>query len=120
MNPAGADRRRCAEHAGHPSGGAAGAPRRCRRRSFELLARRPDLQALRGYVTASLSVDAAKAAFYPHFDIKAFWGYNALSVGDLFKSSFQQINLLPGLYLPIFDGGRLNANLRRYAPPATS
>ncbi len=31
-------------------------------------------------------VDAAKAAFYPHFDIKAFWGYNALSVGDLFKS----------------------------------
>ncbi|MDJ1657143.1 TolC family protein, partial [Raoultella sp. Ech2A] len=81
--------------------------------SFELLARRPDLQALRGYVTASLSqVDAAKAAFYPHFDIKAFWGYNALSVGDLFKSSFQQINLLPGLYLPIFDGGRLNANLR--------
>ena len=81
--------------------------------SFELLARRPDLQALRGYVTASLSqVDAAKAAFYPHFDIKAFWGYNALSVGDLFKSSFQQINLLPGLYLPIFDGGRLNANLQ--------
>ncbi|VTN11549.1 Multidrug resistance outer membrane protein MdtP precursor [Raoultella terrigena] len=43
---------------------------------------------------------------------KAFWGYNALSVGDLFKSTFQQINLLPGLYLPIFDGGRLNANLR--------
>ena len=57
-------------------------------------------------------VDAAKAAFYPHFDIKAFWGYNALSVGDLFKSSFQQINILPGLYLPLFDGGRLNANLK--------
>jgi multidrug efflux system outer membrane protein len=57
-------------------------------------------------------VDAAKAAFYPHVDIKAFWGYNALSVGDLFKSSFQQINILPGLYLPLFDGGRLNANLK--------
>lgn len=81
--------------------------------SFELLARRPDLQALRGYVTASLSrVDAAKAAFYPHFDIKAFWGYNALNVGDLFKYSFQQINILPGLYLPLFDGGRLNAALK--------
>lgn len=80
---------------------------------FELLARRPDLQALRGYITASFhQVDAAKAAFYPHFDIKAFWGYNALSVGDLFKSSFQQINLLPGLYLPVFDGGRLNTSLR--------
>lgn len=81
--------------------------------SFELLARRPDLQALSGYVTASLSrVDAAKAAFYPRFDIKAFWGYNALHVSDLFKYSFQQINILPGLYLPLFDGGRLNANLQ--------
>lgn len=81
--------------------------------SFELLARRPDLQALRGYVTASLSrVEAAKAEFYPHFDIKAFWGYNALNVGDLFKYSFQQINILPGLYLPLFDGGRLNAGLK--------
>ena len=71
------------------------------------------LAAQQQIITASLSqVDAAKAAFYPHFDIKAFWGYNALSVGDLFKSSFQQINLLPGLYLPIFDGGRLNANLQ--------
>lgn len=80
--------------------------------SFELLARRPDLQALRGYVAASLSrVEAAKAAFYPRFDIKSFWGYNALDVGDLFKYSFQQINILPGLYLPLFDGGRLNANL---------
>ncbi|WP_194417924.1 TolC family protein [Klebsiella variicola] len=63
-------------------------------------------------LAADAAIDAAKAAFYPHFDIKAFWGYNALSVGDLFKSSFQQINLLPGLYLPIFDGGRLNANLQ--------
>ena len=80
--------------------------------SFELLARRPDLQALRGYVTASMSRRCGESGLYPHFDIKAFWGYNALSVGDLFKSSFQQINLLPGLYLPIFDGGRLNANLK--------
>lgn len=81
--------------------------------SFDLLARRPDLQAMSHTVQASLSrVDAAKAAFYPHIDIKAFWGYNALSIGDLFKSSFQQFNLLPGLYLPLFDGGRLNAALR--------
>lgn len=81
--------------------------------SFALLSRRPDLQAMRGYVLASLSrVEIAKTAFYPHFDIKAFWGYNAFSVGDLFKYSFQQINLLPGLYLPLFNGGRLNANLQ--------
>jgi multidrug efflux system outer membrane protein len=80
--------------------------------SYELLARRPDLQAMRWYVEASFDrIDAAKAAFYPSFDIKAFFGYNALHLSDLFMHASQQINLIPGLYLPIFDGGRLNANL---------
>lgn len=80
--------------------------------SYELLARRPDLQAMRWYVQSSFSrIDAAKAAFYPSFDIKAFFGVNALHLGDLFTHASQQINVIPGLYLPIFDGGRLNANL---------
>jgi multidrug efflux system outer membrane protein len=80
--------------------------------SYELLARRPDLQAMRWYVEASFDrIDAAKAAFYPSFDIKAFFGVDALHLGDLFTHASQQINLIPGLYLPIFDGGRLNANL---------
>jgi multidrug efflux system outer membrane protein len=80
--------------------------------SYELLARRPDLQAMRWYVEASFDrIDAAKAAFYPSFDIKAFFGVNALHLTDLFTHASQQINLIPGLYLPIFDGGRLNANL---------
>ncbi|WP_423395560.1 MdtP family multidrug efflux transporter outer membrane subunit [Burkholderia sp. LMG 21824] len=80
--------------------------------SYELLARRPDLQAMRWYIEASFSkIDAAKAAFYPSFDIKAFFGVNALHLGDLFTHASQQINLVPGLYLPVFDGGRLNANL---------
>lgn len=80
--------------------------------SYELLARRPDLQALRWYVQASFDrIDAAKAAFYPSFDIRAFFGVNALHLSDLFMHASQQINFIPGLYLPIFDGGRLNANL---------
>jgi multidrug efflux system outer membrane protein len=80
--------------------------------SYELLARRPDLQALRWYVQSSLDrIEAAKAAFYPSFDIKAFFGFNALRLTDLFTHGSQQINLVPGLDLPIFDGGRLNANL---------
>ncbi|WP_322032631.1 MdtP family multidrug efflux transporter outer membrane subunit [Paraburkholderia sp. J76] len=80
--------------------------------SYELLARRADLQALRWYVQASFDqVDAAKAAFYPSFDIKAFFGFDALHLGMLFTRASQQINLVPGLYLPIFDSGRLNANL---------
>jgi multidrug efflux system outer membrane protein len=80
--------------------------------SYELLARRPDLQAIRWYVEASFDqIDAAKAAFYPSFDIKAFFGFDALHLKDLFTHASQQINLIPGLHLPIFDGGRLNANL---------
>jgi multidrug efflux system outer membrane protein len=80
--------------------------------SYELLARRPDLQAMRWLVQASFDrIDAAKAAFYPSFDISAFFGFNALRMRDLFTHSSQQINLIPGLTLPIFDGGRLNANL---------
>lgn len=81
--------------------------------SYDLLARRPDLQALRWYVQASLDqVDAAKALFYPSFDIKVFFGLDAIHIDDLFKSASKQINFIPGLRLPLFDGGRLNANLK--------
>jgi multidrug efflux system outer membrane protein len=80
--------------------------------SYELLARRPDLQALRWYVQSSFNrIDAAKAAFYPSFDIRAFFGLNALHLDDLFDISSKQINIIPGFSLPLFDSGRLNANL---------
>jgi len=81
--------------------------------SYELLARRPDLQAMRWYVQASVAqINAAKAAFYPSFDIKVFYGFTSLHLDDLFRSGNQQFNLIPGVTLPIFDGGRLNAHLK--------
>lgn len=81
--------------------------------SFNLLARRPDLQAMRWYVQASLDqVDAARALFYPSFDLKVFFGLDAIHIDELFKSTSRQINVIPGLRLPLFDGGRLNANLK--------
>ncbi len=85
---------------------------------FELLARRPDLQALSWYILASLSqIDAAQAEFFPSFDIKAFFGLYTIHISDLFSTpASRQINLIPGLRLPIFDSGLLNANLdARYA-----
>ena len=79
---------------------------------YELLAHRPDLQAMRWTVQASLDqVDAAKAAFYPSFDIRGFAGFDALHLDELLHRSSRQFNLVPGLTLPIFDSGRLNANL---------
>ena len=79
---------------------------------YDLLAHRADLQAARWYIQASLhGVDAARAAFYPNFDIKVFFGLDALHLEDLLQKGSQQFDLIPGLTLPIFDSGRLNANL---------
>ncbi len=80
---------------------------------YALLARRPDLQAARHYIEASLSaVDAAKAAFYPSFSLTAFFGLDSMHLDTLFRAGSQQFNLIGGLNLPIFDSGRLNANLK--------
>lgn len=63
--------------------------------SYELLARRPDLQAMRWYVQASLNqVDAARALFYPSFDIKAFFGLDAIHLDSLFKNTSRQFNVI--------------------------
>lgn len=79
---------------------------------YELLARRPDLQEAHWYIEASLSqIDAAKAAFYPDVNLMAFLQQDALHLSDLFRSSAQQMGVTAGFTLPIFDSGRLNANL---------
>jgi multidrug efflux system outer membrane protein len=81
---------------------------------YRLLARRPDLQAWRWSVQASLSeTEIARTAFYPSFDIKAFIGFDTVHPGDLFSKASRMINVIPGLTLPIFDSGRLNAELAR-------
>lgn len=79
---------------------------------YELLARRPDLQAAHWYIQSSMSeVEAAKAAFYPDINLMAFLQQDALHLSDLFRHSAQQMGVTAGLTLPIFDSGRLNANL---------
>ncbi len=79
---------------------------------YSLLARRPDLQAAHWYIESSLSsIDAAKAAFYPDVNLIAFLQQDALHLSDLFRHSAQQMGVTAGLTLPVFDSGRLNANL---------
>lgn len=79
---------------------------------YELLARRPDLQEAHWYIESSLSsVEAAKAAFYPDVNLGAFLQNDALHLSDLFRGSAQQMGVIGGFTLPIFDSGRLNANL---------
>ena len=82
------------------------------RLGYELLARRPDLQEAHWYIQSSMSeVDAAKAAFYPDINLMAFLQQDALHLSDLFRHSANQMGITAGLTLPIFDSGRLNANL---------
>ena len=79
---------------------------------YFLLARRADLQAAHWVIESSMSsVEAAKAAFYPDVNLMAFLQQDALHLSDLFRSSAQQMGVTAGLTLPIFDSGRLNANL---------
>ncbi|EEF4620086.1 multidrug resistance outer membrane protein MdtQ [Salmonella enterica] len=79
---------------------------------YSLLARRADLQAAHWYIESSLSsIDAAKVAFYPDINLMAFLQQDALHLSDLFRHSAQQYGITGGLTLPIFDSGRLNANL---------
>ncbi|MFC4820189.1 efflux transporter outer membrane subunit [Dokdonella ginsengisoli] len=82
--------------------------------SYALLSHRPDLVVLRWYVQSSFDqIDAARAAFYPSFDIKALLGFNAIRIDDVLHINSRQFRLVPGLTLPLFDGGQLNANLRK-------
>lgn len=78
----------------------------------ELLGHRPDVVAARWRVeSADKSVRSAKTKFYPSFNITALGGVVSSDVGDLLKSQSVFGLLAPALSLPIFDGGRLRANL---------
>lgn len=77
----------------------------------DLLARRPDLQALLKHVEASrLEVSAAKLEYLPNIDLNANIGFQAYGLDRLFQSSSQIFGIGPVLNLPIFDGGRIDAN----------
>ena len=78
----------------------------------ELLGRRPDIVAARWRVeAANRQINAAKAEFYPSLNLTALGGVVSSEVDQLLKSGSTFAFLGPALSLPIFDGGRLRANL---------
>lgn len=78
----------------------------------DLLARRADVAAARWRVEAAArEVDVAKAQFYPSINLVAFAGLSSIGLDRLFESGSQQYGVAPALRLPIFDAGRLRANL---------
>ncbi|MGE8320649.1 MAG: efflux transporter outer membrane subunit, partial [Comamonas sp.] len=78
-----------------------------------LLGRRADVVAARWRVEATQhDIAAAKAAFYPDINLTAFVGLSSLGLDNFIQGSSRQWGVGPALSLPIFDAGRLRANLR--------
>lgn len=80
---------------------------------LDLLGRRPDIVAARWQVEAALKgVDVAKARFFPDINLAAAIGFSSFGLGELFNAASQNVQYGPAISLPIFDGGRLRANLK--------
>jgi outer membrane protein, multidrug efflux system len=79
---------------------------------LELLARRPDLQAARWRVEAQLGrVAAGEAAFRPDINLAGALGFDAVSLGKLLRWPSRTPLIGATLDLPLFDSGRLTAQL---------
>ena len=79
----------------------------------DLLGRRADIAAARWRVEAATGdVAAARTLFYPNVSLTAFVGTQSLGLDNLLKSDSRQWGFGPAVRLPIFEGGRLRANLR--------
>ena len=78
----------------------------------ELLERRPDISAAeRRMASANASIGVAKAAFFPTVQLNGLAGLESINAGSLFNASSRLWAIGPSITLPIFEGGRLKANL---------
>jgi NodT family efflux transporter outer membrane factor (OMF) lipoprotein len=81
--------------------------------SAELIGRRPDLVAARLRAEAAAKrIHVTQAQFYPNVNLSGFIGVQALGL-DMLKQDGSGIGSIgPAITLPIFNGGRLRAQLR--------
>jgi multidrug efflux system outer membrane protein len=78
----------------------------------ELLARRPDILQAEALLRAeNANIGAARAAFFPNISLTGSAGASSGALGNLFKAGSSVWSFVPGLTLPIFNGGANQANL---------
>ena len=78
----------------------------------ELLTRRADIrQAEQQLAAANANIGAARAAFFPRIALTASAGSASSALDGLFKDGAWSYTFVPQLLLPLFDGGRNEANL---------
>ena len=77
-----------------------------------LLERRPDIRAAEErLISANFDIGAARAAFFPSFTLTAQGGVGSTSLADFFPPT-AIATLLGGMSQPLFEGGRLEGQLR--------
>jgi len=80
--------------------------------SADLLGRRPDILAARWRAEAAAKrIKQSEAAFYPNVNLAAYVGSNVLNLENLTRSGSDIGSVGPAMSLPIFQGGRLRANV---------
>jgi multidrug efflux system outer membrane protein len=78
----------------------------------ELLTRRPDVaEAEQNVVAANAQVGVATAEFYPTFTLTGTAGFESANVKNLVDWKSRMASIGPSVSIPIFEGGRLKANL---------
>ena len=77
-----------------------------------VLLQRPDIQAAEHALkAANANIGAARAAFFPRISLTSSAGYMAPDIGNLFHSKTGVWAFTPSISVPIFTGGRLQAQL---------
>jgi multidrug efflux system outer membrane protein len=78
----------------------------------EVLLRRPDVQQAEHVLrAANADIGAARAAFFPSITLTGSVGYASDDLSNLFDGGTGTWSFIPRVNVPIFEGGRLRANL---------
>jgi len=78
----------------------------------DLLKRRPDvIEAERNLAAKTASIGVAQAAKFPKVLLNGAAGFQSVNLGSLFTGPSELWNIGPSVTLPLFDGGRNDANI---------
>ncbi len=78
-----------------------------------LLQRRPDIRASEQKMReANAQIGVAKASFFPAFSIGGTGGLESIGAANFYDARSKILTIGPSMTLPIFQGGKLRANLQ--------
>ncbi|MDR0968776.1 MAG: efflux transporter outer membrane subunit [Holosporaceae bacterium] len=76
----------------------------------DILARRPDVLIVEGQlIAANAEIGKARAAYFPSISLTGAYGFESMSLGRLFAGGSEMMNFGAGIYLPIFNGGKIRS-----------